>query len=734
LSVTYQSEDWTFAKIIIHTELPAAWRAAGESPFGVQVDEEVTIGLRKDFPLSAPWIVLRKDFPRFHPHIQPDKPDNAVRPCLVNGSPREVVQGRGFIGLVEQLVEWLERAANLDLNDPTAGWEPVRRDTIDDVVACDADKLRGRVTLEGGLEYWFNFYIYYSKSDTYKLLLGSDPTELKPYTGTLISRSDEDDPGGTGLGLTAWAGLKDGEAFVASFYLPETVENVGELLFRAQLYGCRSELEIGLASLRDTLVANPTTFRFPLLVMLLPRRPYALVGSNSNIEICPYLIDVEPGQNFLDLTTPVRLVAQRETINSGLLRRTSRDTANVPTLPWTLIGCGSVGSKIALHAARAGRAPSILVDRGYLDAHNYARHAAIPYGAADRLFLRAKVDAVQEQISKLGQSAAAVMKDAIELITDVAQREALATSDTAMVVDTTGSLVTREALAHTDWAGRPRIIEACLLGAGSLGYLAREGKGANPSISDLAAEIYRRLAEDPETAKVVFGAEAEEIVIGQGCSAATFPMPDSELSLLSASMAQPITRWARDGLPVSGETRIGRTDGNGGLHWSVVEEAPWIEVAGAGSNMPKVRIHPRVHAAIEQDIALYPGVETGGVLVGRFSQIGNLFQIVDLIPAPPDSIRSAHEFSLGTQGLKAAAMKVARETGGALQVVGTWHCHLIPSGPSPTDAFAGAILSIRQYVPALLLIHTPGGYSTLVAEAVLEANEVTADSKAEEGQ
>ena len=107
--VTGQIEDWILASVTIHTELPALWRAARESPFGVRIDEEVTIGLRKDFPLSAPWIALRKDFPRFHPHIQPDKPDSAVRPCLVNGSPREVVQARGFIGLVEQLVEWLAR-------------------------------------------------------------------------------------------------------------------------------------------------------------------------------------------------------------------------------------------------------------------------------------------------------------------------------------------------------------------------------------------------------------------------------------------------------------------------------------------------------------------------------------------------------------------------------------------------------------------------------------------------
>jgi hypothetical protein len=275
------------------------------------------------------------------------------------------------------------------------------------------------------------------------------------------------------------------------------------------------------------------------------------------------------------------------------------------------------------------------------------------------------------------------------------------------------------------------VVEACLLGAGRLGYLACEGEHANPSISDLAAETYRTLALDPKSSHIVFGAEAEQVVIGQGCSAATFPMPDAALSLLSAAMAQQIVRWARDGLPSHGEIRIGRTDGEGGLSWTITEQAPWIEVDPLEPDTPRVRIHPRVDEAIRLDVAAYPGVETGGVLVGRFSQAGNCFQIVDLIPAPPDSTRSAEEFVLGRKGLKAAASKIAHDTGGALQVVGTWHNHLAPSGPSDTDAIAGMILAMRQFVPALLLIHTPKGYSMLVAETVLAspeiANEIPAD-------
>lgn len=713
VNVTGRSGNWTITEVIIHTELPAAWRAAGQSPFGVRADEPVTLGLHDDFPLIAPYIRLRSDFPRFHPHIQPGKAGSPVEPCLVLGSPREVVQARGFIGLVEQLVEWLDRAAELDLNDPAHGWEPVRRDYITDIIACDAARVRSHVTPAGGIEFFYATYIHYRKSDMYKLLLGSACMVTMFQVGQILTRSDDI---GSGLTLLVWPGSTADGPIICDFYLPETVDTVGDLLARAEFYGCRAELVAGLGMLRDGLTANPPAQTIPISVLLLARRPYALVGTDSAIEICPYLIEMAPGQDILDYATPVRLAAQRDTISPALLRSTSRDDSAALTRPWTMLGCGSVGSKISLHAARSGRAPTIVVDRAFMSAHNYARHTAIPLGTADRLFLRSKSQIVAEQIEKLNQQASAVDDDVVSLLSTAEGRGKLACEGCTMIVDTTASLVTREALAHTVWPNRPRVVEACLLGAGRMGYVACEGEGSNPNISDLAAEAYRSIALDMEAAALVFGAQAEQVAIGQGCSAATFPMPDSELSMISASMARPITKWARDGLPAGGELRIGRTDADGGIAWVVRNESPWIEAAVSSAEKPGIRIHPRVHAAIEADIAMYPGVETGGVLVGRFSHVGNVFQVVDLIPAPPDSTRTAEEFVLGTEGLKAAVLDIARRTAGALQVVGTWHSHLMVSGPSMTDAVAGQILAMRQFGPALLLIHTPAGYSSLVAE------------------
>lgn len=701
-------------RVTVRNELPAKWRGDGASPFGVRAQETAIIILPQRYPLSSPLIYLREDFPRHHPHILPQKEGSSVRPCLSMAPPREVVQGRGFIGLIEQLVDWFERAANLDLNDPRLGWEPVRRDSIDDVIAAGSEIVRRRCDANGGFSFSLATYGFYKSSDIIRMLVRGETIKLTDYVSTLIKHDGGKDPIGAGLCVTAWPGSHDGVPITCPLYLPETVSTLLELFERADLYGCGVEIRAAVASVSELLSNHPTEDAFPFGVLLLVRRPFNLVGEASSIEIAPYTV-VMPRDGVLASDAPVRLAAHRDTANPALLRRTSGDDPMQQTLPWSLIGVGSVGSKIALHAARAGRAPSVVVDPSYLSTHNFARHAALPSGSVDSLFLKYKADVCQEQIRQLGQTAESICEDAVFLSGDQQGLARLSPDGTKMIVNATASLVAREALSYASWNDRPSIIETCLLGSGRLAYFACEGTDGNPNLSDLAAETYRILAQDSALAKAAFTAEQEEVTIGQGCSAVTFPMPDAHVSLISAAFAQQVTRLARDVEPASASISIGVVEDDGSLNWQTYESEAWIEVDMA-DNGPSVRIHPRVHQLIEEEVAKHPDEETGGVLVGRFSNVGNAFQIVDLIEAPPDSQRSAGEFLLGTQGLKAAALDIATRTGGALQVVGTWHSHLHPSGPSKTDAIAGAVLAMRQFVPALLLIHTPAGYELLVAE------------------
>jgi hypothetical protein len=95
--------------------------------------------------------------------------------------------------------------------------------------------------------------------------------------------------------------------------------------------------------------------------------------------------------------------------------------------------------------------------------------------------------------------------------------------------------------------------------------------------------------------------------------------------------------------------------------------------------------------------------------------------VIGTMPAPPDSKFSRDEFVLGTEGLKPMLRYLIEGSGGALYALGTWHNHLFPSGPSGRDVKTAAKLSISQYFPLLMLIHTPTGYVHFTAEALSAA-------------
>src|SRR4051794_10218159 len=122
--------------INVNVEMPFPMRARGVSPTGVRRVEDITVELWATYPWTSPQFALRPDFNRSLPHLLPDSRDEPPRPCLVDGSQREFFYNAGSLEagiykLLEQLVEWLRRAAKGALIDPAQGWEPIRRDTLD---------------------------------------------------------------------------------------------------------------------------------------------------------------------------------------------------------------------------------------------------------------------------------------------------------------------------------------------------------------------------------------------------------------------------------------------------------------------------------------------------------------------------------------------------------------------------------------------------------------------------
>lgn len=716
----------TRAIVSIDTDLPARWRIRGHSDNGVLALEPVSFVFGRDFPLVAPIIHLRDDFDRSHPHLQPWGPSVPPEPCLVLGSATELMRWRGIIGLVEQLVDWLAKAAMVELIDPRHGWEHTRRDHLQHHASADIDWLQGLPTRDGGAAAFETDFVAFRNE-------AGDPLYTVQLSSRRTSLSEENcrwrfgvrrDGGyyGNCVALVVCPGkLPSGKPFVADRYLPESVTDVTSLRERALELGCGEPLNALLTLLGRRMSGKKLKIGAPLLVILLARRPCNLIGASSPIELCSYLIELN-GSDDLSRTSKTRvgLVAVEAKMSMDLLRQASADRVEDPRQPWTLLGCGSVGSKAAIHMARTGRGPAAVVDKSFMRPHNYGRHALTPMLGGDGTDYGAKADVLAVALAAMGQEPKVGRFDIVKAIGAVGLPKELADPGSFAIVNATASISVREALslAHVVPV-RPRVVEIGLFGAGRVGFMSIEGPNCNPTTNDLASEAYRVFTENSTIRDLVFNAEAEVLTIGQGCSSVTFPMPDAQLSALTAPMAGEIAKRHATGLSKeAGELLVGLGADDGlGQVWQRYRQPPWIVLSHGAGPAPSVHLSPRVDSIIRDDVAAKRGRETGGVLIGRFSEVTDTFHIVDLLPAPADSRFSTSEFVLGTHGLRKEVERIVTQSGGSLYPLGTWHNHLVTGGPSAKDIRTALQLANEQVLPVLMLIHTPGGYRYLVAEA-----------------
>lgn len=731
----------TVATVRIDANLPARWRVRGWADNGVRAEEPVTFVFSATYPLREPYVHLREDFDRSHPHLQPRGPAHPPEPCLLLGSVRELLRSRDIVGLVEQVVDWIERAALVRLNDPSRGWEVTRRDEIDDLAILDTAWARALAGRDAGCDGYVAVYAAVSaenRPESYRLIVSTHRHGLTDRDCRWRSEpNSETERCGNALVLIAWSGrAPSGGPFVAGEYLPESVVDLVSLHARANVLGCGEALRAKLGLLQSRLRNKGSDVPHPVLVIMLARRPYDVAGANSPIEICPYLIEVR-GNDDLGPTSgkPVRLVAPLEQVSADLMRIASGEEASVAPVNWTLLGCGSVGSKIATHMARSGRGPSVLIDRGGMRPHNYARHALFPTSRAEQFQSADKAPLLGRSLVEFNEAIGTVTTDIVARLADPATVGDAFRSDAAFVVNATGSLAVREALClQHAMATRPRVVETCLLGAGRIAYMAVEGPAANPSLCDIAAEAYRSLSADAATSTIVFGpdAAARQIAIGQGCSSLTFPMTDAHLSAMTAPMATVLGKLHTDGLPEGGgEFLIGLGAQDGlGQSWTRSSIGPWTIVQEASDTVPGIRVSPQVDAEIAREVAARSESETGGIIVGRYSDVTHSFHVVDTLPAPPDSRFSAEEFVLGVEGLPERLHDLIERSGGSLYPLGTWHNHLVTSGASHKDLATGLRLAAEQVFPLLMLIHTPGGYRFLVVEAIAKPPGSTPSGKA----
>lgn len=699
------------------TNLPSTWRALGASPTGVRPVETVEFEFWPEYPLRAPIPTLRPDFNRTLPHINPHRNGERVPPCTIFGSTLEVLHKEGVYRLYDQMAVWLENAAENKLIDNGPGWEPMRRDSCEDFLEVNVDEISKALTPGNAKLY----RIHIAWPDDSVVSIGWDkrtaPSALNAHElakATTVQRMQEWNVVDSFFVVCCPEARGTQGPAVVDQYQPDSVTNYSDLKLLAEQVGCRQALT-RFASNLDAVSRSVTSKQsVPIYVALAVRRPTHLIGLQTDYELLTYRIDIRPPRGaVLTDDTPALPVLITTPLSPALLRQASGLETEQVRIELGMVGCGSLGSKVATHVARAGYAPTVLVDDDGFLPHNAARHALFP-SQFHRVGNKAKqlAGALGEFF---GGRKPSVFDRSISLLPFEDKKfSAFFSSENAVLLNTTGSHSVRHFLNDAPFGAR--VMEACLLNLGSAAVMTLEGSGRNPSATDLMAHTFEQLRAYKLLQRPVAVQEGA-VGVGVGCNSITLPMTDGNISLIAAGVGQTVLRLFEQGLSESGTASIAKV---GSDKMSVAWQHDVVGKTHIASVDDKiawsVRVLDTAHRKMCADVAAHPRVETGGVVVGRVSTTHREITIVDILDAPPDSKRAPNAFILGIEGL-AKRIEVYNESGqGVLWCLGTWHSHLRTFGPSPTDVATANKLEGSIAGAVVLLIHRPDGYSALVRD------------------
>lgn len=718
--------------------LPSRCRQSGVSETGVWFREPIRFSFPQSYPFHAPTIYLRKDFNDKLPHINPliriDMAEG-ITPCIYDGSLDELLlrDADGLTDILNYLSEWLGKAAINDLIDPQQGWEPIRRDFNSGWIVYDVSKMRGLVSDKNGYAIFRGRFMQHqtdqkyaqtdfgiiNQSKTLKLSAGliKQMEPYKKYVEDIIYES---------IVFFMWPD-KD---IVANNYKTDEVTTLQQFIEDADQYGCREPLQNALNELFWTFDQAGWFYQqFPIFVIMCARRPYNLIADTSQLELMPYKIDCRIEETnspisvpvlHVNLSSPVISIGHRHMLTKKLLGQMSGSDPQIMKSPIVMLGCGSVGSKIAMHLAKAGYGPFTLIDKSNLSPHNAARHALthkteIPFPKAVLL---------SEEIKTLDQAVTPVCLDIIDIL-DKPRDKNLFPVDTSLIIESTGSIAVREKLATLLPECMPgRLFHASLYEQGRIGIIAVEGSLKNPNVNDLLVKFWNTCTNDEQLSLKFF--KNKDMVsrqdIGMGCGSHTMIMPDTRVSLYSAGMSEKARQIIEKGASEYGELWIGLLDdADMGVQWKKHFQNKSIILKICSNNEWEIRILQEAYNEITEEANRWGRVETGGVLIGRIFINRRCITIARVLEAPVDSTRSPCSFMLGTKDLKKSISKIFERSGGTLSYVGTWHSHPSGSGePSSTDRQSYERLkALRLGAPSVFLIWTPNGLKAIIDEGKL---------------
>ena len=684
--------------IIVETKwavkLPNMFRKQGISDTGVREVETVYWRIPWNYPQNAPSPRLRRDFPTNHPHINPYTQGEMIYPCISESPLEDMLHSMGLPALFDAMCQWLNNAAADELHCPVQGWEHMRRDDIKGQIYVDTHAIRADLDKSTQIVKFYNYR--YSLSDSYNWLIGGLITPSLGSSHNVFKKRDIMINANTKIRHAPSVLFRTKDRKVFDKYMPETVHDFKSLRAFSKYLGLQDAFDPRIKYIL-TVSGPPEEF----LVVFAVKRPFYLIGTESSWELLAYRVCFKQDHkgNIPDDTVvqPTQLI---ERCCPQLLQVVSGEKVDKP-IRLSLLGCGSLGSKVALHLAKTGCYQFELVDKDYFSSHNNARHGLIVSDFNHLCFSKSQL--LHEQLLSLNVASKPIDKD----IRFIGNKGVFSLNKkTDYILDTTASMLVRYYLSHHCKLLSGRLIQSTLYGKATMGVVAIEGDSRSVRIDDIASFVNTLCIKNERVKKAMYSGNGPQLNhFGEGCSSVTTIMNDIDISLMSAAVSSRInTHMKHSNTTTNGILYVGTIDQKSlGMEWITYEFLPTLVMPKDSHYDWEVRVLGKVSKKIKELSNKYSMLENGGVIAGQICHLSKTIYVNYLLEAPKGSVRTRNSFELNLVGLAKEFERIHSRTNDQIKFLGTWHSHTSATPPSNTDKNSLKKLQVNYDLPIVML-------------------------------
>ena len=700
--------------VIVETEwavkLPNMFHKLGVSNTGVKKVESVYWRIPLDYPLRAPSPRLRADFPTNLPHINPYTLGELVYPCISEVPLEDLLHSIGLSALFDATCQWLNNAAADELHSPFQGWEHVRREETKGLIHVDSYSIRNSLDTGISVVKFYNYH-YYRMGSSDDLVIGNLITPSLGSSNSVLKKKyvfvDRDTLIRNALGILFRT--EDGKDF--DEYRPDTVHDFKSLRVFARDLGLQHAFDARLKHI--FAISSPQSMqkqnKAPVeefMVVFAVKRPFNLVGTKSPWELLAYRVcfNQEHMEKIPDDTVvmPAQLI---EKCCPQLLQAVSGKQVEKP-VKLGLLGCGSLGSKVALHLAKTGCYQFELVDKDYFSSHNNARHGLVIADFNNLCFSKSQL--LYRQLLDLNVEAKPIDKD----IRSMGDKEGFSLNKkTDYILDATASLPVHYYLSHHCAQLRGRLLQSTLYGKSTMGVIAIEGDVRTVRIDDIAAFVNTLCIGNDQVKKAMYGEVGPRInYFGEGCGSVTTIMNDMDISLMSTAVSSRINAHIQhSSTTTEGLLHVGLIDQSSlEMAWMTYRFPPTLIIPKNSRYDWNVRILGSITKKIEELSNEDSTLENGGIIAGQVCHLSKTIYVNYLLDAPKGSVRTRDSFELSTEGLSREFDRIHERTNGQITFLGTWHSHTSATPPSIIDKKSLKVLQVNYDLPIVMLTYTGG--------------------------